>query len=141
MSLISRKIHAAHGYLLHQFLSRRSNDRTDEYGGTLQNRMRLLLETIAEIRRVVHDPTFMISVKINSEDSIPDKIDAEEAIITAQMLEASAVDLIEISGRTYEQEQQPVQQRVSLVLLVWKNAISCILVPDSFFCFTGSILH
>ncbi|KAF8556694.1 FMN-linked oxidoreductase [Imleria badia] len=105
------QIHAAHGYLIHQFLSRRSNNRTDEYGGTLQNRMRLLLEIIAEIKRVVHDPTFMISVKINCEDSISDGIHAEEAIITAQMLEASAVDMIEVSGRTYEQEQESVQQR------------------------------
>jgi len=77
--------------------------------------MRLLLEIIAEIKQVVNDPTFMISVKINCEDSIPNGIDAEESIITAQMLEAVAVDLIEISGRVYESEQQAGQQRVSLL--------------------------
>ncbi|KAN0078298.1 hypothetical protein V8E55_010355 [Tylopilus felleus] len=104
------QIHAAHGYLFHQFLSKRSNTRTDEYGGTLQNRMRILLEVIAEIRRVVNDPTFMISVKINCEDSVPNGIDAEESIITAKMLEAVAVDLIEISGRTYEQDEQSAQR-------------------------------
>ncbi|KAI9569118.1 hypothetical protein HD554DRAFT_2021049 [Boletus coccyginus] len=105
------QLHAAHGYLIHQFLSRRTNIRTDEYGGTLQNRMQLLLEIIAEIKRVVNDPTFMISVKINCEDSIPNGIDAEESITTAKMLEAVAVDLIEISGRVYESEQQTGQQR------------------------------
>ncbi|KAG6373627.1 hypothetical protein JVT61DRAFT_6288 [Boletus reticuloceps] len=105
------QIHAAHGYLIHQFLSRRSNNRTDEYGGTLQNRMRLLLEIIAEIKWAVNDPTFMLSVKINSEDSVPDGIDLEESIITAKVLEAAAVDLIEISGGTYEQGQQLAQHR------------------------------
>ncbi|KAG8215831.1 hypothetical protein J3R82DRAFT_7773 [Butyriboletus roseoflavus] len=105
------QLHAAHGYLLHQFLSPRTNKRTDEYGGTLENRTRLLLEIIAEIKRVVNDPTFLISVKINCEDSIPNGISVEESIITAKLLEAAAVDLIEISGKTYEQVQQNVQQR------------------------------
>lgn len=76
--------------------------------------MRLLLEIIAEIKRVVNDPTFLISVKINCEDSTSNGISAKESIITAQMLEAVAVDLIEISGKTYEQEHY-VQPRVSLV--------------------------
>lgn len=141
VTLTSWQIHAAHGYLVHQFLSRRTNNRTDEYGGILQNRVRLLLEIIAEIKRVVNDPTFLISVKINCEDSIPNGVDAEESIITAKMLEAVAVDLIEISGRVYEPEEPSVQQKVSLVWFVRKIVISCILVPDSFFCCTGSILH
>ncbi|KAF8130584.1 hypothetical protein EV363DRAFT_1417217 [Boletus edulis] len=105
------QIHAAHGYLIHQFLSRRSNNRTDEYGGTLHNRMRLLLEIIAEIKWAVNDPTFILSVKINSEDSVPDGIDLEQSIMTAKVLEAAAVDLIEISGGTYEQGQQLAQHR------------------------------
>jgi 2,4-dienoyl-CoA reductase-like NADH-dependent reductase (Old Yellow Enzyme family) len=106
--------------LIHQFLSRRTNNRTDEYGGILQNRIRLLLEIIAEIKRVVNDPTFLISVKINCEDSMPSGVDAEESIITAKMLEAVAVDLIEISGRVYEPEQHSVQPKVSLVSFVRK---------------------
>ncbi|KAF8840281.1 FMN-linked oxidoreductase [Paxillus ammoniavirescens] len=105
------QIHAAHGYLLHQFLSKRTNKRTDDYGGSLQNRARILLEIIAEIKRVVNNPSFLFSVKINSEDCIVDGIDQEEAIATVKMLEAAGVDLIEISGRTYEQDERPVQQK------------------------------
>lgn len=140
-NLISWQIHAAHGYLFHQFLSKRSNTRTDEYGGTLQNRMRILLEVIAEIRRVVNDPTFMISVKINCEDSVPNGIDAEESIITAKMLEAVAVDLIEISGRTYEQDEQSAQRVRLLYFIREKKCGSRIPLLDSFLRCTGSILY
>ncbi|KAG9312640.1 hypothetical protein JVU11DRAFT_7055 [Chiua virens] len=83
------QIHAAHGYLLHQFLSQRTNNRTDEYGGSLENRMRLLLEIIAEMKREVNDPTFLISVKISCEDEIPNGIHADASIVTATSLEAS----------------------------------------------------
>lgn len=109
------QIHAAHGYLLHQFLSRRTNKRTDDYGGSLQNRARILLEIIAEIKRVVNNLSFLISVKINSEDCIVDGVDQEEAITTVKMLEATGVDLIEISGRTYEQGERLAQQKVGKV--------------------------
>ncbi|KIK94609.1 hypothetical protein PAXRUDRAFT_38528, partial [Paxillus rubicundulus Ve08.2h10] len=107
------QIHAAHGYLLHQFLSKRTNKRTDDFGGSLQNRARILLEIIAEIKRVVNNRSFLISVKINSEDCIVDGVDQEEAIATVKMLEAADVDLIEISGRTYEPGEQQTQQKVA----------------------------
>lgn len=103
--------------------------------------MRILLEIIAEIKRVVNDPTFLISAKINCEDSVANGIDPEESIVTAKILEAAAVDLIEISGRTYEQEKQAVQQKVSLILFMQKTATLYILKPDSIFCCTGSILY
>ncbi|KAF9220583.1 FMN-linked oxidoreductase [Gyrodon lividus] len=105
------QIHAAHGYLIHQFLSKRTNKRTDDYGGSLQNRARILLDIIAEIKRVANNPSFLISVKINSEDLTVDGIDQKESIMTAKMLEAAGVDLIEISGRTYEQDGQSEQQK------------------------------
>lgn len=73
--------------------------------------MRILLEVIAEIKRVVNDPTFLISVKINCDDSVPDGVTTDESIATAKALEAAAVDLIEISGRTYEQDQ-PSKRKV-----------------------------
>lgn len=103
--------------------------------------MRILLEIVAEIKRVVNDPTFLISVKINCEDSVLSGINADESIITAKTLEAAGVDLIEISGRTYEQEQQSAQQKVGLFLHAKKMSPSCVLVPDSFFYCTGSILY
>ncbi|KAF9236780.1 hypothetical protein BU15DRAFT_49612 [Melanogaster broomeanus] len=108
------QIHAAHGYLVHEFLSMRTNKRTDKYGGSLQNRARILLEIIAEIKRIVPDPSFLISVKINSEDFAVDGINQEESMATAQMLEASGVDLIEISGGTYELGGQAARQKVSI---------------------------
>lgn len=140
--LIRWQIHAAHGYLLHQFLSQRTNNRTDEYGGTLENRMRILLEIIAEVKQVVNDPTFLISVKINCEDAVPTGINADESITTAKALEAAAVDLIEISGRTYEHGHAPVSQRVGFVAFMAENTPhSYALAPDSFCCCTGSILY
>ncbi|KAL4071928.1 hypothetical protein J3A83DRAFT_4093406 [Scleroderma citrinum] len=105
------QLHAAHGYLLHQFLSLRTNRRTDEYGGaSLPNRARILLEIIAEIRRAVNDPTFMISVKLNCQDFVyPDGVSGQEWIALAQMLEGAGVDLVEVSGGTYESTQSDVQ--------------------------------
>ncbi|KIJ67337.1 hypothetical protein HYDPIDRAFT_165979 [Hydnomerulius pinastri MD-312] len=105
------QVHAAHGYLLQQFLSSRTNKRADEYGGSLQNRARFLLEVIAEIKRVVKDPSFLISVKINSQDFTLDGISPEESIATAIMLERAGVDLIEISGGTYEPGTHAAQQK------------------------------
>lgn len=109
------QLHAAHGYLFHQFLSPRTNRRIDGYGGQeLYNRARLLLETIAEIKRVVGDPAFVLSVKLNCADSVHPcgSTDAEgdagidvtehEFVALAQMLEQAGVDLIEVSGGTYE---------------------------------------
>ncbi|KAH7886742.1 hypothetical protein F5I97DRAFT_1807504 [Phlebopus sp. FC_14] len=106
------QLHAAHGYLLQQFLSRRTNKRTDEYGGSLQNRTRVLLETIAEIKRVVNDPSFLISVKMNSQDFSENGTTPEESIATAKMLEAMGVDLIEVSGGTYERGTHATQFNV-----------------------------
>ena len=74
--------------------------------------MRILLEIITEIKRVVEDPAFLISVKINCDDSVANGINVDESIVTAKALENAAVDLIEVSGRTYEQDQKPVRNTV-----------------------------
>jgi len=60
------QVHCAHGYLLAQFLSKTTNLRTDEYGGDLENRSRIVFEIIEEIRRRVPDPKFIICAKVNS---------------------------------------------------------------------------
>lgn len=96
------QVHAAHGYLLSQFLSPRSNRRTDEFGGALANRARPLLAIIEEIRSTV-GPDFPISVKLNSADFQKGGFAFEDSLQVAQWLEAASVDLIEISGGTYEQ--------------------------------------
>jgi 2,4-dienoyl-CoA reductase-like NADH-dependent reductase (Old Yellow Enzyme family) len=96
------QIHAAHGYLLSQFLSPRSNLRDDNYGGTLENRARALLECVAAVRKAV-GPDFPVAVKLNSADFQKGGFAFEDSLQVAQWLEQASVDLIEISGGTYEQ--------------------------------------
>ena len=96
------QLHAAHGYLLSQFLSPRSNQRSDQWGGSLENRARLLLACVARVRAVV-GPRIPISVKLNSADFQRGGFDFDESLQVAKWLEAASVDLIEISGGTYEQ--------------------------------------
>jgi len=96
------EIHAAHGYLLSEFLSPRSNRRTDPYGGELPNRARMLLEIIEAMRTAI-GPDFPIAVKLNSADFQKGGFAFEDSLQVAQWLEEAGVDLIEISGGTYEQ--------------------------------------
>ncbi len=96
------QVHSAHGYLLSQFLSPRTNQRTDQYGGELANRARALLEIIAEVRKAV-GPDFPVAVKLNSADFQKGGFAFEDSLQVAAWLEEASVDLIEISGGTYEQ--------------------------------------
>lgn len=96
------QIHAAHGYLLSQFLSPRSNERTDTWGGSLENRARFLMETVRAVRDAV-GPQFGISVKLNSADFQRGGFAFEESLEVARWLEAAGVDLLEVSGGSYEQ--------------------------------------
>tara|TARA_R110002110_G_scaffold23310_7_gene89148 strand:- start:1508 stop:2848 length:1341 start_codon:yes stop_codon:yes gene_type:complete len=96
------QIHAAHGYLLSSFLSPRSNQRTDEYGGSLENRARFLLSAVHKTRAAV-GPDFPISVKLNSADFQKGGFNFEDSLQVVQWLEEASVDLVEISGGTYEQ--------------------------------------
>lgn len=96
------QIHAAHGYLLSQFLSPRSNLRTDQYGGELANRARALLDTVKTVREAV-GPDFPVAVKLNSADFQKGGFDFDDSLQVAQWLEAAGIDLLEISGGTYEQ--------------------------------------
>lgn len=91
------EIHAAHGYLLSQFLSPHYNQRSDEYGGSISNRARLLLEIIQGIRKNI-DEDFPIFVKINTEDFIPDGMTSEESIFVSKMMEKAGIDAVEVSG-------------------------------------------
>lgn len=96
------QIHAAHGYLLSQFLSPRANLRQDRWGGSLQNRSRLLRKTIAAVRAAT-GPNFAISVKLNSSDFQKGGFDADDARQVVRWLGDDGVDLVELSGGTYEQ--------------------------------------
>ncbi len=94
------QIHAAHGFLLSQFLSPLFNRRGDDYGGPIANRMRLLLETIAAIREVVGSH-FPMAVKLNSSDRLEGGFSQEDALRVVAALDESSIDLIDISGGTY----------------------------------------
>ncbi len=96
------QIHAAHGYLISQFLSPRSNQRSDQWGGTLENRARFLLYAVNSARQIV-GPDFPIAVKLNSADFQRGGFAFEESLQVARWLQDIGVDLIEISGGTYEQ--------------------------------------
>lgn len=96
------QVHAAHGYLLSQFLSPRSNQRSDQYGGSLANRARALLEVVAAVRDAV-GPEFPVAVKLNSADFQKGGFDFQESLQVAQWLEQAGIDLLEVSGGTYEQ--------------------------------------
>jgi len=94
------QIHAAHGFLLSQFLSPLFNQRSDEYGGPITNRMRPLLETIEAIRAAV-GLNFPIAVKLNSSDQLEGGLNEEDALEVVAALERTSLDLIDISGGTY----------------------------------------
>jgi len=95
------QIHAAHGYLLSQFLSPRYNERSDNYGGDLENRARFLVEVYEEIRQRVGQ-SFPVMVKINSEDFLQGGFTVEDVVKVAHMLEKRGMDAIEMSGGTFE---------------------------------------
>lgn len=95
------QIHAAHGYLISQFLSPLTNKREDEYGGSIENRMRLLIAVIKAIRAQV-TPTFAVAVKINSADFQRGGFDANDAKVVVLAMNELAVDLVELSGGSYE---------------------------------------
>ena len=96
------QFHSAHGYLLSEFLSPDINNRTDAWGGSIENRTRIHIEIIKRCRQEVGED-YPISVKLNSADFQKGGFSPDESIKVAQMLENAGVDIIEISGGTYEQ--------------------------------------
>ena len=91
------EIHGAHGYLLHEFLSPLSNRRTDEYGGSLENRMRLLLRVAGTVRELVPQelPVF---ARISATDWVEGGWDEEQSVVLAGRLKAVGIDLIDVSS-------------------------------------------
>ncbi|HWU44283.1 MAG TPA: hypothetical protein VN132_12620, partial [Bdellovibrio sp.] len=91
------ELHMAHGYLMHQFLSPLSNRRTDDYGGSLENRMRLPLLLIEEVRKIL--PSSMpLFVRISATDWAEGGWDLEQCLIFAQEMKTRGVDLVDCSS-------------------------------------------
>lgn len=91
------QIHAAHGYLLHQFLSPLSNRRTDSYGGSFENRVRLLLEVVRDVR-AVWPADLPLTVRLSCTDWEQGGWDLEQTVALARLLKEAGVDLIDCSS-------------------------------------------
>ena len=99
------ELHVAHGYLLHEFLSPLSNQRTDAYGGSLGNRMRLVLEVFQAVRQRVSAQTF-VSVRISATDWVAGGWSLEDAVVLSHELEALGCDAIHVSSGGLHPQQQ-----------------------------------
>ena len=101
------EVHAAHGYLLHQFLSPVTNDREDEYGGSFEDRTRLLREVVEAVREVWPD-TKPVFVRISATDWLPDRDswDVDDSVRLAPLLAEAGADLIDVSGGGIHPDQQ-----------------------------------
>jgi len=95
------QIHGAHGYLVSQFLSSRHNQRDDKWGGSLENRLRFVIELYRAIRKEVGE-SFPVGIKLNSADFMKGGFSEEESSQVVQALSREGIDLIEISGGTCE---------------------------------------
>ncbi len=93
------QLHGAHGYLINQFLSPLTNRRTDEYGGSLENRRRFLLEVYRAVRQVVGSK-YPVMIKLNGSDFLEGGLTVEDAVAAAKVLDDEGIDAIEVSGGT-----------------------------------------
>jgi 2,4-dienoyl-CoA reductase-like NADH-dependent reductase (Old Yellow Enzyme family) len=132
------ELHAAHGYLLNSFLSPLTNQRTDAYGGSLENRMRLPLEIARELRAIWPEdkPLF---VRISAVDGSRDGVTIEDSVILARELAAIGVDVLDVSsggvGRTYDHpngygHQVPYAAQISRDAGIRTMAVGLIVTPD-----------
>jgi 2,4-dienoyl-CoA reductase-like NADH-dependent reductase (Old Yellow Enzyme family) len=94
------QIHAAHSYLLSQFLSPAFNQRTDNYGGSIENRSRLLVEVVQVIRKKVGQD-YPLLIKLNCRDFLERGLELEDALKTGAMLKEVGIDALEVSGGTF----------------------------------------
>jgi 2,4-dienoyl-CoA reductase-like NADH-dependent reductase (Old Yellow Enzyme family) len=104
------QIHAAHGFLLNQFLSPAFNKRKDEYGGEFENRARFVLEVVKSVRETVGSE-YPVLIKLNSEDFLEGGMTREEAVQVAGLLEKASVDAIEFSGGTMTSPEKLIPPR------------------------------
>lgn len=93
------QLHAAHGYLINQFLSPLTNRRPDSYGGSVENRCRFLLEVCRAVRQAT-GPGFPVLVKLNGSDNLEGGLELDDALVAARLLDEEGVAAIEVSGGT-----------------------------------------
>lgn len=95
------EVHAAHGYLISQFLSPRVNRRTDRWGGSIENRARLLVRVVERIKEVTSG-RFAVGVKLNVEDFVKGGLSLDDAVRAVQLLDPLRIDFLELTGGTHE---------------------------------------
>jgi 2,4-dienoyl-CoA reductase-like NADH-dependent reductase (Old Yellow Enzyme family) len=132
------EIHAAHGYLLHEFLSPLSNQRTDEYGGSFENRTRLLREVVIRVREVLPD-TYPLWVRISATDWANGGWDVDQSVALSEKLKTLGVDLVDCSsggnvpgakipvGAGY---QTPFAERIRREAAIATGAVGMITAPE-----------
>jgi 2,4-dienoyl-CoA reductase-like NADH-dependent reductase (Old Yellow Enzyme family) len=107
------QLHGAHGYLINQFLSPLTNQRQDEYGGSIENRCRFLLESYRAIRNAV-GPDFPVMIKLNGSDNLAGGLTIEDAVFAAKALDKEGIDCIEVSGGTpASADQTPARTKIN----------------------------
>jgi 2,4-dienoyl-CoA reductase-like NADH-dependent reductase (Old Yellow Enzyme family) len=102
------EVHAAHGYLLHEFLSPLSNRREDEYGGSFDNRVRLLLEVVAEVRRRVGEAVPLV-VRVSATDWVEGGWTGDDTVRLGGLLREAGVDLVDVSTGGNAPAEIPVE--------------------------------
>ncbi len=107
------QLHAAHGYLLNQFISPYTNRRTDKWGGSTENRIRILLEILKSIKKDSGD-SFAVFVKLNMDDFIDGGLKLEESVLIAGQLQEFGIDAIEASGGIWESSQFIIRKDILL---------------------------
>lgn len=106
------QLHGAHGYLINQFLSPLTNQRTDEYGGGIDNRCRFMVEVYWKVRDVV-GKDYPVLIKLNGADHLTGGLDLEGAVYAAELLDQEGIDAIEISGGTPASgDMTPIRNRI-----------------------------
>jgi len=106
-------MHGAHGFLINQFLSPLTNQRIDEYGGSIENRSRFLFEVYTAIRDAVGSD-YPVMIKLNAQDNLKGGLELEDAMIVAEKLSEAGIDAIEISGGTPASgDESPARMKIN----------------------------
>ncbi len=107
------ELHGAHGYLINQFLSPLTNRRTDEYGGSIENRSRFLLEVYQKVRETV-GPDYPVLIKLNAADNLDGGLQIDDAVYAAKKLSEAGIDAIEVSaGTPASGEEGPARTQIN----------------------------
>jgi len=99
------ELHSPHGYLIHQFLSSRSNQRTDKYGGSLENRMRFLRNLFIKSRKRV-GPDYPLGIRLSGDEQMENGLHPEEVAIIAKTMENEGIDWLHVSSGSYEAREE-----------------------------------